>query len=502
MTAEPTPLDGSTRTQAELGDGAPALASEVAALQPTEAFPPWARLAGRARELAAHRLGRQLAWVVAPFAIQQVIRLAGSIVLTRLLAPEVFGLMLLVNTLRTGTELLSDLGIGQSVVRSPHGEDRRFIDVAFTLQLLRGVLLTAIMLLAAAPIAALYEKPELGPIVLAMAPIFLITGLQSPALFLNQRRMELRSRAAYDTVNTVVGLAITIALAAAIPNIWGLVFGLLASTAFSTALSYLLGERRLPRLAWDPRFVSEIVGFGKWIFLSTAIYFAATSYDKMYFVAAVPIALAGIFGVARTFSDMFAQLAQRAGAFLVFPKVAAMGDRRDAAMAARLRATRLKTLALVAVATGLAVAGSDRFILLAYDARYHGAAFMIPVMFVGVWFAILSAFGDSMLMGAGKPAAGAWANAAKFATMLVGLPLALARGDFLAALLVLIAAEIARWLALLPASRREKLAHPFDDILLTLLMAVSALAFKMALGALGLVPTIAQWWALRGLVHG
>lgn len=452
--------------------------------------------------MLTQRLSQQLAWVVAPFALQQVIRLGGSIVLTRMLAPEVFGLMLLVNTLRTGAELLSDIGIGQSVVRSPHGEDRRFVDVAFTLQLLRGVLLTAVMLLAATPIAALYEKPELGPIVLAMAPIFILTGLQSPALFLNQRRMELRSRAAYDLAGTIGGLIVTIGLAAAVPNIWGLVYGLLASTALSTGLTYLLGDRRMPRLAWDARFVGEIVGFGKWIFLSTAIYFAATSYDKMYFVAAVPIALAGIFGVARTFSDMFAQLAQRAGAFLVFPKVAAMGDRRDAAMAARLRATRLKTLALVAVATGLAVAGSDRFILLAYDARYHGAAFMIPVLFVGVWFATLSAFADSMLMGAGRPGAGAWANAAKFATMLAGLPLALARGDFLAALLVLVAAEIARWLALLPASRREKLAHPLDDALLTLAMAVSALAFKAALGALGLVPTIAQWWALRGLVHG
>lgn len=499
MTQPPSLSDGAERAEAELAGGAPALAVDGASFR-RPAFAPG--IGGRLRALAAHPLGRQLAWVIVPFALQQGARLGSNILLTRLLAPEVFGLMLLVNALRTGTELLSDIGIGQSVVRSSNSDDHRFLDVAFTLQLLRGLLLTALMLAAAGPIADLYARPELGPIVLAVAPIFILTGLQSPALFLIQRRLELRRRAAYDLVGTGVGIALTVALAYAIPNVWALVIGLLASTAFSTALTYAVGDRRLPRLAWDSRFVREIVGFGKWIFLSTALYFAATSYDKLYFVAAVPIALAGVYGVARTFSDMFAQLAQRTGSFLVFPKVAAMGERRDAAMAARLRATRRKTLALVAVATGLAVAGSDQFILIAYDPRYHGAAFMIPVMFVGVWFGILSAFADSMLMGAGRPQAGAWANAAKFATMLVGLPLALARGDFLAALLVLVAAEGARWLALLPASHRERFARPLDDVLLTAAMAGSALAFKAALGALGLAPTLAEWWAMRGLVHG
>ena len=57
----------------------------------------------------------QLGWVVVPFGTQQIVRLVTQIVLARMLAPEMFGLMLLVNTLRTGAELLSDIGIGQSL---------------------------------------------------------------------------------------------------------------------------------------------------------------------------------------------------------------------------------------------------------------------------------------------------------------------------------------------------------------------------------------------------
>ncbi|MGX7953610.1 oligosaccharide flippase family protein [Tsuneonella sp. HG249] len=442
----------------------------------------------------------QVGWVVAPFAAQQVIRLATQIALARLLAPEMFGLMLLVNTLRTGAELLSDIGIGQSVVRSPNGDDRRFLDVAWTLQVLRGAGLSLIMLACAWPIAQFYAEPGLLQILLAVSPIFLISGLLSPALFVMQRRMLVKARAGYDMVGLVFQCLFTIALAAIMPNVWALVFGLLVSTAFTTGISYLFPGGHRVRLAWDAGFVTEILHFGKWIFLSTAIYYAATSIDRMYFVGVLPLALAGVFGVARTFSDMLSALAQRAGSYLVFPKVAALHNRREAAPF--LRKTRRATLALVAAAAGLGMAISDEFILLAYDARYHAAAFMIPVLLFGAWFGILSSFAEAMLMGAGRPAPGAWANGCKFLVLAMGLPLAMAQAGLLEALLVLVVAEWARWLVLARPSQTEGFATVSDDILLTGLLVGVALAAKALLASAGLVPGPGEWWSMRGLLHG
>ena len=102
------------------------------------------------------RLGMQAAWVVAPMGVGVALRLGTNIVLARLLAPEIFGLMLVVNMLRTGTELLSDIGIGQSVVRSKREPDHAFLDTAFTIQLLRGAVLTLVMVALAYPLAVLY----------------------------------------------------------------------------------------------------------------------------------------------------------------------------------------------------------------------------------------------------------------------------------------------------------------------------------------------------------
>ncbi len=459
------------------------------------------RLHKAAGNLARHPLGRQVGWVTGPFVLRQILRLGLNIVLAWLLAPEFFGLMLLVNTLQTGTELLTDLGIGQSVVRSSRAEDRRFLNTAWTLQVIRGVFLSVIALALAGPMGHLYGGPELTAILLVIGPTFLVSGLRSTGLFLMQRNMQLQARTVYDLGTAVFHAVVTIALAIAMPTVWALVWGQVIGTVFSTAMSFLVGPRIRPKLVLERAAAYEIVHFGKWIFLSTAIYFAATSTDRFFFVAALPLAMAGIFGIARSISELFGQLANTAGNYLIFPKLAALADKRSE-HSASLRKRRFQILLLVAAAMAGALAVSDQFILLVYDSRYHLAAFILPLLMTGTWFGVLATFGNSMLMGCGRPAPGAWSNAAKFVTMLVLLPLAMAHGTLFEALLVLTVAEVIRWLVLAPWLRQEGLATIGDDLALTALFLVLAVAAKLTLGWIGLTPTPAEWWALGEIARG
>lgn len=444
-------------------------------------------------------LARQAVWLAGPFVLQQAIRLATSVVLARLLAPEMFGVMVLVNTLRTGTELLSDIGIGQSIVRSPNTADRTFLDTAFTVQLARGVILCGVGLLAAWPVAHAYGNPMLAPIICLVSVGFLTTGLLSPDLFMMQRDMRLVQRGIYEIASTTVSSLITVMLAIVWGNVWALVWGLVLGSAVQTVMTYMFAPR-LPRVAWHGAYVAEILNFGKWIFLSTAIFFASISTDKIYFSAVLPLAMVGVYGVARTFADMLSGLAQRFGALLVFPKVVEL--RQRGAVATTFRRKRRLAMTVIAVAMAGSLAGSDQLILWLYDSRYHMAAFMLPVLLASVWFAVLAAFGESTLFGLDRPQASAVGNGVKFAVMIVGLPLLVPAYGILAGLLVLFAAEIGRWLALSIALQKEQLASIGDDLVLTLFVAVAAVALKTGTGAIGLTPTIAQWWALGATIHG
>src|SRR4051795_12890818 len=103
----------------------------------------------------------RLGWLTASYGTVQLLRLLNNVILARLLAPPIFGLMALVNAIRTGVELLSDVGIIQNIVSSPRGTEPDFYDTAWTLQAARGLVLAILCMVLAVPIARFFDYPEL-----------------------------------------------------------------------------------------------------------------------------------------------------------------------------------------------------------------------------------------------------------------------------------------------------------------------------------------------------
>src|ERR1700677_1936056 len=78
-------------------------------------------------------------WTVMEYGCSMALRVVNSLVLTRLLMPESFGLMALVMTLIVGISMMSDIGLGPSVIRSQRGDDPVLLNTVWTLQVLRGL---------------------------------------------------------------------------------------------------------------------------------------------------------------------------------------------------------------------------------------------------------------------------------------------------------------------------------------------------------------------------
>ena len=79
----------------------------------------------------------------------QALRLGGNLIMARLLVPDMFGIMAISTTLSVVLHLLSDVGLRQNIIQSPRGDDPLFLNTAWTVQLLRGILLFAVTLLIA-----------------------------------------------------------------------------------------------------------------------------------------------------------------------------------------------------------------------------------------------------------------------------------------------------------------------------------------------------------------
>jgi O-antigen/teichoic acid export membrane protein len=130
-------------------------------------------------------------WTVLGMGGGSIVRVLSSLILTRLLIEEHFGLIALVNTLIMGLHLLSDVGVGQAIVQNKR-DDPDFVNTVWTINVIRGLLLFLIATACAGPFAAFYEQPILEPLVRVAALTAIVDGFLSASFFVHSRRLDLR----------------------------------------------------------------------------------------------------------------------------------------------------------------------------------------------------------------------------------------------------------------------------------------------------------------------
>jgi len=415
----------------------------------------------------------RLGWMTVSYGTVLVLRLLNNVILTRILAPPIFGLMALVNAIRTGVELLSDVGIMQNIISSPRGEDPLFYDTAWTLQALRGLVLAALSMLLAVPIARFFNYPQLAVILPVASLFFVFTGFDSTARPLVQKQLQVARISVFDIGIGVISLVAHVSIALITPTVWALVLGSVVTGAATLIASFLFIPGLRHRFIVDPQSARQLLRFGRWVFLSSIVYFFAMNFDRLYFAKQITLSLLGVYGIARGLADMVSQFVARASSFVLYPSVAAAGL-APIELRQKLLKGRRTLLLGAAIGMGTFLALSEIIVHLLYDARYSEAGWILPVLCVGVWFGILTSINDSILMGLARPAYPALSNAAKLITYVIGVPLAFYFYGFVAAVAVISAGEIVKYAALWLLSHKEHLRFGRDDLALTIAFAVTA----------------------------
>jgi O-antigen/teichoic acid export membrane protein len=373
--------------------------------------------AEKGKALHAGFLSR-LFWSLGNFGASSGLRFASNLVLTRLLAPEIFGVMVVLNVIRFGFELLTDVGIEQNIVRHKEGLQPRFFNTAWTMQIIRGTWLTLVFLLAARPLASFYHIEPALFAAMAFAPF--LNGLHSTAIFGLVKTLDVRRRTLFELKAEGLGFIVTIGLAMVHPTAWAVVSGMLITIAARSAMSY-----RLPRpahfLVLDRGHCRDILLFGRWIMVSSIIMFAAMSLDKLVLGRVAPLAVLGIFGLARTVAELPTQLGQRLTHQLIFPLLSAARVAEDTDAIHRIGSARLRLVLLMAVGIGVGVASADWAVAILYDPRYAQAGWMLSLLLVGSFVSTLSSFSEGVLLGSNRPAFLSGANVLRVVILAAGL---------------------------------------------------------------------------------
>ena len=408
-------------------------------------------------------------WTAAGYGSGQLLRFGGNLILTRLLFEEAFGLMLLVNVLLQGLQLLSDIGIGPSVIQSEHGDERRFLDTAFSMQAVRGVALAAIACALALPAARFYEQPELALLIPVASVSTLLGGLGSTKLFTMQRRLSFAAPTLLELGSQAAGLVTMIAWAWFSPSVWALVAGAVVVYLVKAVGSHVALAGPNNRFAWDASAARAVFHFGKWIFLSTVLTFLAGYSDRLVFGKLIPLGMLGVYGIGMMIAQLPQMALGQAALSLLFPIYSrvhnAGGD-----LASVFRRVRLATLAAGGWMLSGLVAGGSAAVELLYDERYVDAGWIVQVLAIGAWFYTLETSNGAGLLALGRPKWVAAANGGKLVGMLVLIPLGFAQAGFPGAVCGLALAEVLKYVVSAFGTSRAGLPGRLQDLGTTALL--------------------------------
>ena len=335
------------------------------------------------------RAARASAWSMGELGLGYALRLGSNLIMTRIVMPEAFGQIALIITLHAALVLFSDIGVAQSIIRSPRGENQHYLRVAWTIQILRSSVLALIVVAVAgmvwllapslAPAGTVYADPDLPALIALSSAVVLFSGLESCNKYVAQRRMQLKQLAIQTLSVQVIALLAMVTIAQFEATVWSLLWGMLIGGLFSMIASHFLPGPRMG-LAWDREIVDELWHFGKWIIGSSAMSFISGNADRIFLGAVLDKEHFGFYVIALIWVQAGIAVIHRLGGNIGLPLFSNISrERPDELLRVFHRFNRLNAALACAGFLGLFFVGPS-IILLLYPDSYAQSASFLPFL--------------------------------------------------------------------------------------------------------------------------
>ena len=335
------------------------------------------------------------------FGFSQVLRLASNLILTRLLFPEAFGVMAMVSVFLMGLAMFSDVGVGPAIMQSKRGDDRDFLDTAWTIQIIRGTCLFLVAVALTWPMAVYFGEPDLVWYLPVAALTQLILGFQPTRYETANRHLRAGRVTVLDMATQIIGVLVAIGLAWWWQSVWALVISGVISAAAQVILFDLFLPGARNRLRWEAEARRELIHFGKWVFLSTIAGFAIGQADKVVIGGYLGTHDFGIYNIGFFWASFPLMMGS-----VVVRKVMIPIYRESPPGASRGNFLRLRRLRMLATAGMIALVMVPAFfggwlIALLYDPRYLAAGGVVVLISAMQIPAIIGVTYDQAALAAG-----------------------------------------------------------------------------------------------------
>jgi lipopolysaccharide exporter len=330
-----------------------------------------------------------------------VVRLLSSIILTRILYPEAFGIVTIVASLTFVLEMMSDVGIVGITVRHEKGEDPRFLNTWWTVRLVRSLINASLIFLLAPNLAVWYGEPALEGTLRIYSVWFLIYGCESMAFILSIRRRRTQRMNYIELGCLAVSTAFSIGFSYVLNDHLGIVYAMLINRLLTTIASYWFYGDPRPRLQIHKEAIREQFNFARFVLPSSLITLVVSQFDKLIFLRFFDLTLLGLYGLAMNIAGPLDALVDRLSRNLLYPRCAENFRNSPQGFVKKYYSDSWKLHGLALAPPALLLGVAMLVIEVLYDARYTEAAVMLQFMAVRSIINAFAATSEVLLVAGG-----------------------------------------------------------------------------------------------------
>lgn len=428
-------------------------------------------------------------YTVLAMLVNRFMQLGANLVLTRLLEPEMFGLMRMAGVATQGIAMFSDIGLGPSLIRSKRGDDPRFQDTLWTVQIIRGGLLWLGTCLLAYPMALYFDEMMLIAILPVIGTSAFISGFRSTSMFSLQRHMQVGKMESANMCAKLAGVSVMISWALLDRSVWALVANGIASSLTIMLLSHAWLADRRHRFCWDKDALKELTGFGRWVMFSTIITFFLINTDTLVIGKMFGSEMLGICSVAIMACTIIESTMRRLCDRVVMPALSKIHNDNIGRLREVYYRVRLRTDIIGLTVSGSLIFTGPLLIQVLYDPRYLPAGWMFQVISIRVIFTMIKAPAQQLMLAMGNARVTFTQNLIRLLTLAVTLPYAIYHQDMFLVLVAIAVCEIPGILTYWYVQAKHGMLDLKRETLAALLIGLGlALGYSVHLASV-------RWWA-------
>lgn len=219
-------------------------------------------------------------WVFASRMFGRFLSLLSLVILSRLLEPKdigIFGMGLLALSL---LDAFTNTGISWFLIQKKDNV-ADYLDTAWSLQLIRSLLIFVFLLLMAPLVASFFKQPELCSLIRLLSLSVVLNGLVNIKTVNLIRELDFKTQALWVAISSASGFLISVPLVYLLRNVWALVLGTVVGQAISVLVSYLIIPHK-PSFCLDAFKTREILKFSRWVTVNSISFYFIMQGDNLF----------------------------------------------------------------------------------------------------------------------------------------------------------------------------------------------------------------------------